>query len=103
MLLFEAWNQFDLFLLRSFPTLYVSLRNTGGNQFIVFDIRTNGGACTDGGAAFNGDRRNELAVGADKYVVADDGFEFIGTVVVAGNHARADVTIFTDFRVAYIG
>ena len=44
------------------------------------DIIADGGTCTDGGAAFNGDRRDELAVGADKHVIADDSFEFIGTV-----------------------
>ena len=72
------------------------------DQFIVSDIIADGGTCTDGGAAFDGDRCDELAVGTDKYVVADDGFEFVGTIVVAGNHACADITVFTDFCVAHI-
>ena len=60
------------------------------------------GARRDSGAIGNLDRRDKLRVGPHEDMIADDGLMFFRAVIVAGDHAGADIGLFAYRGVADI-
>jgi hypothetical protein len=55
------------------------------------------------GAAANGNRCNQLSIGTDEGIVLDDGLEFVGPIVVAGDGTGTNVYPAADDGVADVG
>lgn len=93
----------SFFLHRATPALFVYLRHAGEHQLVFRDVARHGSACGDGRAFRDRHRRHQLGIGADKHIVANDGFVLVRAIIVAGDGARADVNVIADFRVAEVG
>src|SRR3569623_2075154 len=92
-----AMSLSGLFLLlfrRPLPALAGLLRRAAQSELAGRRVFADGGACA------HRDGREQLRVGADEDVVFDDGLEFIGAVVIAGDGAGADIDAPAYRRVA---
>src|SRR3569623_292106 len=98
-----AMSLAGLFLLlfrRPLPALAGLLRRAAQSELAGRRVFADGGAGADGRACAHRDGRDQLRVGADEDVVFDDGLEFIGAVVIAGDGAGADIDAPAYRRVA---
>ena len=87
---------------RPLPTFDGHLLRARDGQLARRCITRDRAAGADRRALAHGDRRHQLAVGADESVVVDDGLVLVGAVVVAGDRACADIHVAADRRIAEI-
>src|SRR3954468_6719203 len=87
---------------RWLPRGYGHLPRAGHGELVRRRVLADRRARADVGAARNAHRGDQRGVRADEAVVLDDGAALGGTVVVAGNGARADVHLGSDVGIADI-
>ena len=75
----------------------------GQREFAWRHVLGNGRAGTYGCARMDGDRRNQLDIGTDQYVVLDHGAVLVHAVVVARDGAGADIHVASYAGVAHVG
>lgn len=88
------------FLYRTTPAFFLCLRHTADGKGVFTNIARDCSPRSNGRAFTYRDRSHQLSVGTDKHIIADNGFEFIRTVIVAGNRTRTDIDVIADFRIA---
>src|SRR5437868_10907546 len=82
-----------LLFLRTFPARDALLRRTRERELARGRVLRNYGTGTDRRAVAHRERRHQRRVRTDEDVIADHRAMFVGTVVVTGNGARADVGV----------
>ena len=87
---------------RALPSLDAHLLGTRQRQRLGGRVLRDGRAGADGGALRNLDRRDQLSIGADEYVILDDSLVLVRAIIVAGNRSRADVDALADHGIAYV-
>ena len=92
--------QHSRFLPAPFPVRHNSVLAAAHGQGAGLYVLAYRGAGGDGGAGVDGEGGDEFGVGADEYVITDDGFVLLNAVVVTGNGAGADVDPCSDLAVA---
>ncbi len=90
------------FFYRALPSLDAHLPGTRQRQRLGRRVPRDCRAGTNGGALRNLDRRDQLSIGADKYIILDDSLMLVRAIVVAGNRSRADVDALANYGIAYV-
>src|SRR6478735_7496547 len=85
---------------RALPSLDAHLFGTRQRQRLGGRVPRDSRAGAYGGAVRQLDRRDQLSIGADEYVILEDRLVLVRATVVAGNRARADVDALADYGIA---
>src|SRR5260370_15502444 len=84
------------------PARFVDLAAAGNSQSMRRHVFRNGRTCGDIRAVPDAHRRDEGCIAADKNFVPDRRRILMEAIIIAGNRARADVALRSDFRVAQV-
>ena len=85
------------------PAFNILLFGAGNAKCVLRHLFGNGGACAYISTFADGNRRNKVAVAADKSVVANSGAVFFLAVIVNHNAAAANIYAAADIGIANIG
>ncbi len=81
---------------------FSSLGGASDDEIVFKNVFGNRRACANIAVAFDGNGRDDVAVAADKAVVANDRFMFFLAVVIDEDRSATDITVFPKLAVAHV-